>query len=207
MILTDLDLMMTQADNESPALHLREHSENVAKYSLLIFDNLPEYEKIQWKDTSRTQIYDAGMYHDIGKAFIVRFRIGLLEKTVFTEIDRFNVQEHVTAGVVLLQMLITNTSEITEANSKNYVLIRDACLYHHERTDGSGYLKTTHESIPKIGELVAVADSFSAGIEKRIYGNKKTWRQMLEELKVQPYNQIYVNALERGLNKLTSDQT
>ena len=193
--------MIAQADRDSESLNLKEHSTNVAKYSLLIFDNLPLYEKKLWDNVTRTQVYDAGMYHDIGKAFLVRFRAGLLDKKTFSALDKLNVQEHTTAGVVLLQMLTGDTKHIDDAYSDSYHLIRDACLYHHERIDGSGYLGIMHESIPRIGELVSVADCFSAGTEKRCYHDGKSWHDVIAELKEMPLSQIYVNALERGLLK------
>ncbi len=201
MIRQDLDLLILQADKECGSLNLKRHSENVARYSVLIFENLPDYEKKMWSGVDHAQIYDAGMFHDIGKAFMTKFRSGLLEKEKFDALDRFNIQEHVTAGVVILQALIGTKTDYLEADTESFRLILDACLYHHERTDGSGYLKTTHESIPRIGELVAVADCFSAGIEKRIYSDDKSKQEMLKELKEMPLNQVYVNALERGLNK------
>ena len=135
--------------------------------------------------------------------FLVRFRSGLLDKERFTALDKLTVQEHTTAGVVLLQMLVgENEEHFPEASTIRYRLLVDSCLYHHERTDGSGYLKLPHGAIPRIGELVAVADSFSAGTEVRCYSGCKDYEEVIWELKESAYNQVYVNALEKGLNKL-----
>lgn len=46
--------------------------------------------------------------------------------------------------------------------------VRDVILEHHERLDGSGYpQKIKGEAISRLGRLAAVADSFSAMIQKR----------------------------------------
>lgn len=194
----DLNTLITKADRESPGVNLLAHSRNVGTYSKFIFENLPDYERKEWGNTNASQVYNAGKYHDIGKVFIESFHKGMLDKLKFDDIDRFNVQEHITGGTVILQA-VASLNDITDINTSAYKMLMDACLYHHERTDGGGYLHVTGNSIPRIGSLVAVADCFSAGIEKRVYSDPKGMKEVLGELKELPLSQIYVNALEKAL--------
>lgn len=194
----DLDTLLQVAEKECPEMHIISHSKNVAHYSRLIFEYLPEYEKTNWNNITAKQVFDAGMYHDIGKVFISKYYPTMLGKKKFDSTDRFCIQEHVAGGMIVLQIL-ASLNDLSDINTLSYKLICDACLYHHERTDGSGYLKSSMENIPRIGLLVGVADCFSAGIEKRIYSDPKTAITVLNELKEQPLKQTYVNALERAL--------
>ncbi len=196
----DLDILIEIADRECPGMNLIVHSRNVGFYSRLIFEALPDYERKEWAGIKASQVYEAGKYHDIGKVFIAKFHPGMLDKVNFDSIDRFNVQEHITGGIVVLQ-IVTSINDITDIKTATYKLLMDACLYHHERTDGGGYLHAKGNGIPRIGSLVAVADCFSAGIEKRCYSDPKAMEEVLGELKESPLNQIYVNALEKGLMK------
>jgi hypothetical protein len=195
--------LMMIADNDAPLMNLVTHSENVRDYSVLIYRNLPEYERRLWIGIPEDAVADAGYYHDIGKAFLTRFYKGMMEKPKFDVIDRANIQEHVSCGVVLLQILVSQGNP-DDAWADRFRLIADACLFHHERTDGSGYLKASPCRVPPIGELVAVADCFSAGIEHRHYegGARKARKAVLSELKGMPLNLVYVAALERGLEML-----
>jgi len=209
--LTDLDTLISLADEKNPGLCLQVHSDNVRRYSKIIYDNLPDYEKVSWKIQEKDDkgiinemmipsefVEKAGYYHDIGKTIVVKFHKGMLEKEIFTEYDKVNIREHTSFGVICLQ-IIASTNSLTDIDTPLFKLMSEACLYHHERIDGSGYLKMEGWNIPKIGNLIAVADCYSAGIEKRVYAEAKETEIMLRELKCMPLNQTYVNALERGL--------
>ena len=51
---------------------------------------------------------------------------------------------------------------------------RDVALYHHERWDGKGYVKGLKgDQIPRIAQLVSVADVFDALVSLRSY--KPPW--------------------------------
>ena len=50
--------------------------------------------------------------------------------------------------------------------------MRQAVLEHHERLDGSGYPQRAKD-ISSFGRLTAVADAFSAMIQKRPYAEAK----------------------------------
>lgn len=196
----DLDNLIVLADKESPLMNLGKHSRNVAIYARRMFEHLPAYERRNWGDVTPEEIFVAGKYHDIGKAFLAKYRRGMLDKGRFDEHDRFNVQEHVTFGYALLHILEEeNNLEDRQFYERTYDLLGNAVMYHHERMDGSGYLGIRGEAIPRIGSFIAVADCFCAGIERRCYAEAKAYTDVLRELKVMPLNQLYVNALEMAL--------
>ena len=56
--------------------------------------------------------------------------------------------------------------------------------YHHERFDGKGYPKGLHaEEIPKVAQLIAVADTFDAMYSTRPYREQLPLKEVLKELK------------------------
>ena len=56
---------------------------------------------------------------------------------------------------------------LLDENGTEQAIIRDICLYHHERIDGSGYEGKT--DIPLYVQLVSVCDVFDALHSDRIY--------------------------------------
>ena len=59
--------------------------------------------------------------------------------------------------------------------------MRQACLEHHERLDGSGYPQHSKQISP-FGRLTAVADAFSAIVQKRPYAEAKEPAEAAREL-------------------------
>ena len=69
-------------------------------------------------------------------------------------------------------------------------LAEESARTHHERWDGSGYLRLQGETIPIVGRIVAVADVFDALISERPY--KKAWSRFdaIEEIQRQSGHQF-----------------
>lgn len=189
--LNDLNDIIVIAD-------IKEHSQNVAKYTLMIYQNLPLYEKSKY-NFAESHVYYAGYYHDIGKAMIIKCFPEMLNKEAFAQQDKTAIKEHTHFGAVLLYWFAS--AEDYSITEPLFSLLLDSCLYHHERYDGTGYLGLREEHIPFIGQIVAVADCYSAGIEKRVYSDAKESIDMIEELKEMPLNQVYVNVLDEALRK------
>ncbi|MDN5342644.1 MAG: hypothetical protein PWP28_1519 [Oceanotoga sp.] len=139
------------------------HSENVAKLAkkMAIEMNLPEKE-IQ-------KIYLAGLVHDIGKVLIkdeILNKPGKLTPEEFDEIKKHPLY----AYEVLNKM--TSMKEIAKI-----------VKHHHERCDGKGYpdgLKC--DQIPIYSKILSIVDTWDAMTSNRIYRNKLTKEQALEEL-------------------------
>lgn len=188
-LLSDLNGIVVFAD-------IREHSENVAKYATMIYDNLPK----KYHKYPRDFIYLSGYYHDIGKVMILRCFPDMLVKEQFDLFDKMTIKEHIHFGAILLYWFASRINLDYAITGDLFRCLLEATLYHHERQDGSGYLSLKEEHIPFIGQLIAVADSFSAGIESRVYSKPKEINSMLNELAKCPLNRHFVKALKKGIN-------
>ncbi|OGW64878.1 MAG: two-component system response regulator [Nitrospirae bacterium RIFCSPLOWO2_02_FULL_62_14] len=103
----------------------------------------------------------AAPLHDIGKIGIAD-RI-LLKPAKLTAEEFEAMKEHVTIG----------SKTLMGSRSPLLQLAETIALTHHERWDGSGYLKLKKEEIPLAGRIVSVADVFDALTHKRPY--KEAW--------------------------------
>ncbi len=187
-------------------VEVKEHSERVEKYSLLIFDNLlPEdIEAIKKKGVTRELVGICGRFHDIGKCFISEYYPDVLCTKFFGGFEREVMKQHTLMGSQLLLQAMLEENEPT-TNNHDFKCLFETCLYHHENLDGTGYYGRS--KIPRIAQLVAVADRFTAGIEKRLYHEPKAPSLVISELQIQDnqLNQSYVEALIRGINGSTTE--
>ncbi len=132
---------------------LAAHSMNTLAVGLwLFFAVRNEYRR---RDLDRAAL--SLLLHDIGMAKIPPF---ILTKPTPLKLDeKDKITPHPLLGAKILHKIGIAFEEM-----------RQATLEHHERLDGSGYpQKLKGEGISKFGRLVAVADSFSAMITKRIH--------------------------------------
>jgi len=139
------------------------HSRRVAKYCKLIATALGMSEK----DIS--DIYEAGILHDIGKIAIPD-KI-LLKPGALSDMEYSIMKKHVNIGCEVL------------SQSPLFEKISQIIKIHHERLDGSGYpdgLKG--DDINLSGNIIAVADSFDAMTTNRIYKARKSVSEALSEL-------------------------
>lgn len=99
----------------------------------------------------------AGLMHDLGKALMpmdVLNKPGKLSEAEFNIIKTHPVEGH--------RMLLTG-SDVDP-------LVLDVCLYHHEKTDGSGYPKgLKDEEISLFAKMGAVCDVYDAITSNRPY--------------------------------------
>jgi putative nucleotidyltransferase with HDIG domain len=102
----------------------------------------------------------AGLLHDLGKASIcpeILNKPGPLDDYEFAI-----MRTHSAKGWQMLQSM-----EIDPA-------VRDACLYHHEKIDGTGYPhQLAGESIPLLARMTAICDVYDAVTSNRPY--KRGW--------------------------------
>src|SRR3989338_2649164 len=148
------DLMLASISSLAKALDERDnypryHSENVAKYTVMIASSIglskEEIEKLRL----------AALLHDIGK-------IGIRDEILFkrdglTPAEYKIIQKHPEKSAAILQP-IPSLKDIIP-----YI------LYHHERYDGKG-LKGLHgENIPLGARILALADAYDALTTDRPY--------------------------------------
>jgi putative nucleotidyltransferase with HDIG domain len=144
-----------------------------------------------------TKLYEAAILHDIGK--IVTPDSVLLKPGKLTVREYDIIKEHVIVGESILH------------NIKFDQEIVDIVKYHHERCDGSGYpYGLTHDEIPIMARILAVADTFDAMTTNRIYKPRKSIKTSLEELQSLSgtlYDPVIVDQACRIFSDINIDMT
>jgi HD-GYP domain-containing protein (c-di-GMP phosphodiesterase class II) len=126
------------------------HSERVARASVELGRALGLH------DDELSDIYLAGLLHDIGK-------IGIRDEVLgkhgpLTPEETKHVEQHVVIGYRIL------------ADLRPIAHLLPGVLYHHERYDGKGYPEGLEgDGIPFLARILAVADSFDAMNTTRPY--------------------------------------
>lgn len=135
---------------EAKDLYTKGHSQRVAKYSVELA------RRMGYSDEQLDEIYYIGLLHDIGKIGVsdaVINKTGRLTDEEFAEIKK-----HPLIGYDILKSI----NEIPG--------ISIGAKLHHEKYDGTGYpdgLKG--ENIPKVAQIIAMADSYDAMTSTRSY--------------------------------------
>jgi hypothetical protein len=141
------------------------HSERVGKYSEIIARELG------WGDEQVEGIAVAGYLHDIGKLVVDRDIINSPAR-----IDAKNSSElnrHPAAGYEILRPI-----------NHPYADVPLTARYHHERPDGRGYPDGLRgEEIPLVARVVSLADSFDAMTTDRPYRRRRTFDEVVEDLR------------------------
>lgn len=143
------------------------HSENVARYAVLIA------KRLNFSKEACEAIYIGGLLHDIGKIGITE-RI-LTKPTRLTEKEFQHIKQHPIIGHNTLKKV----ASIAEMG------VLDMVLYHHEHFDGSGYPNGLKgNDIPIVARIMCVADSFDAMTTNRSYKKAMSLNQALNEIKI-----------------------
>jgi HD-GYP domain-containing protein (c-di-GMP phosphodiesterase class II) len=69
---------------------------------------------------------------------------------------------------------------------KYWQIFKEAALYHHENTDGSGYKGLMGPDIPQIARLIHVAESYISLISRRNYKQIMDKETAIQELESKP---------------------
>jgi hypothetical protein len=135
------------------------HSERVARIAVRLA------EALGMPPQQRSDLYLAGLLHDIGKIGIDDL---VLKKCGPLTPDEYrSIQAHVEIGVTILKDL------------KKLHHILPGVRHHHESLDGSGYPDhLSGEQIPLEARILAVADSFDAMSSNRPYRKRLTPMQI-----------------------------
>jgi HD-GYP domain-containing protein (c-di-GMP phosphodiesterase class II) len=141
------------------------HSERVARIAVELGREL------QLDDMDLSDIYLAGLLHDIGK---IGVRDSVLSKPGKLTPEEFeHIKQHVTIGHSIL------------ADLQPIRNLLPGVLYHHERYDGTGYPEGLKgEQIPQLARILAVADSYDAMSTSRPYRQALS-PQRVEEILIQ----------------------
>lgn len=141
-----------------------QHSERVAEYSVLIA------KRLGWEDERCENLRKIALLHDIGK-------IGIPD-SVLNKPSRLTDEEY-----AIMKTHVTKGAEIL----KDFTIVdhvADGVCYHHERYDGTGYVKGLKgEEIPINARIIGIADAFDAMTSNRVYRKHLDMDYVMEELK------------------------
>ncbi len=139
------------------------HSEEVVYYSILIG------KRLGFNDEQIKILENAAYLHDLGK---VGIKDQILLKPGRLKEDEFEIiKKHPLITFKIIEPLKLKREEI------------EACLFHHEKIDGSGYpYGLNGEKIPIYAKIIAVADAYSAMTSERPYREKMSKEEAIQEL-------------------------
>ncbi|MGB3365879.1 MAG: HD domain-containing phosphohydrolase [Acidaminobacteraceae bacterium] len=139
------------------------HSIRVSKFAVLIG------KKLKMNELEIEELEIAGILHDIGKIGVddtILTKPGLLSDDEYMEI-----RKHPEVGARIIEPI-----ELSES-------IVEGVLYHHITYDGKGYPTTDNINIKtKIPYIIGVADALDAMTSNRLYSQKKTITEAIDEL-------------------------
>jgi len=140
------------------------HSNNVS----MLAAELAKEAKLEEKDIEIVR--NAGLLHDIGKVGIPE---SVLSKPGFLTEEEMNVMKtHVVQSINIIKHI------------PNLLDTVPVIVSHHERFDGKGYPRGIKgESIPLLGRVICIADSFDAMTTDRPYRKGLSLEQSIDELK------------------------
>lgn len=139
------------------------HSERVALYSLTIAEEL----RLPWKDKEDLKL--AATLHDIGKIGVPE---SILKKPGRLNAEEYNEMKlHPVKGARIMEHI------------DQLQLIIPGMRHHHERYNGKGYPDgLTGKSIPLMGRIIAVADTYDALTSARPYREASTPERACREI-------------------------
>ena len=149
-------------------------------------------EEFKLSGLSVMEITIAAICHDVGKAYVPKC---ILEKPGKLTDKEFELMKmHTLYGS---ELLLKYTDKAMQAAA-------EVALNHHERYDGSGYMKKTRDEVSFAARIVAVADVYAALIEDRVY--RPAWSKIdalfyIKENAGKQFDPCVVTALLAVINK------
>ncbi len=140
------------------------HSFRVAAYTKMIAG------KIGCSDEEIEQYYNIALLHDLGKIGIPD---KILNKPEALDDEEYKIMKtHAQKGLEILSDFEKIEPELAYGAG-----------YHHERYDGKGYPKGLKgDEIPKVAQIIAVADTFDAMYSTRPYRKQLPLETVMEEI-------------------------
>lgn len=168
------------------------HSERVGKYSEMIA------REMGWGEEEVEGMAIAGYLHDVGKLVVERDIINAPYKIDAKQSSELN--RHPVAGFDILSPI-----------HHPYADIPLMAKYHHERMDGRGYPDgLTDLQIPIGAKIVTLADSFDAMTTDRPYKTRRTFAEVIIDLRQNTgpqFDPVVVQAFCRALLKELNGET
>ena len=139
------------------------HSFRVAKYTEMLAKELG------FDDETVEKYHNIALMHDIGKVGIPDSVLNKPGK--LTEEEYELIKSHTVRGYDVLK----NISIMPE--------IATGAQFHHERPDGKGYLHLKEGEIPRVAQIIAVADCFDAMYSNRPYRPRMNFEKAVSIIK------------------------
>lgn len=147
---------------------------------------------MKFKEDQIKQLGTAGLLHDIGKIFIDDSILNKPGKLTDDEYEE--MKKHSILGFDLL-------------NRQGWVdpMVANAVLYHHERTDGSGYPRGIRNYDDNVyAAIIAVCDMFDAITSNRVYSKKRSPFTAADILWEESFGKLDPTITELFYSKITS---
>lgn len=168
--------------------YTRGHSERVAGYAVAIAAAM------QLPQKDKTSIETAALLHDIGKIGIPDRILGKVE--TLTEKEFMVIKMHPYTGGQIIQPIEMLTD------------VMPLVVAHHERFDGTGYLKGAKgKEIPLGSRIISVADAFEAMTSERPHRSALDVKKATEELQEKAGTQFDPEVVDVFLRVLKSQKT
>jgi hypothetical protein len=168
------------------------HSERVGKYSEIIA------REMGWGEEEVEGMAIAGYLHDVGKLVVERDIINAPYRIDAKQSSELN--RHPGAGFDILSPIHHPFADIPLM-----------AKYHHERLDGRGYPDgLTDLQIPLGAKIVSLADSFDAMTTDRPYKTRRTFDEVIHDLRRNTgtqFDPVVVSAFCRALLKELTGET
>lgn len=176
------------------AIALRDSDTNEHNYRVTLY-SIKFAQTIGLDDESIKTLIKGAFLHDVGK---IGISDNILLKNTHLNEEEFEImRSHVIKGV----KLVSKNSWLEDA--------KDVILYHHEKYDGSGYLKGLKgEQIPINARIFAIADVFDALTSKRPYKEPFSYektKSMMQELSGKHFDPILLDTFFNIVPELYND--
>lgn len=124
--------------------------------------------RLGWDEKAIEDLYYIALLHDIGNIAIEE---SILNKaSELTEEEFEQIKRHIVVGGEMVKNIRTPQG------------VGDVVRYHHERYDGTGYLRIRGEDIPLVARIVSIADAYTAMTSDRAFRKKMSPEEVREEL-------------------------
>lgn len=167
------------------------HSIRVKSLTKAVLDHLIKTGKADYTQSEINCILEGALLHDVGKIYVRNYV--LTKKACLTDAEKTDIAVHTQKGA----------EEICkELDGEGREIIRNICLYHHERIDGGGYYGKT--DIPLYVQVVATCDAFDALTSDRIYKAAmppEVAVAMIEEQKCGAFSAVLVDSLKKAVRR------
>ena len=180
-----LQELMDELKDTSPETYY--HSIHVKSYVYKMIKDTNQEGLTDYSAGEIEVICKGALLHDIGKLFVRNYV--LTKDTRLTKLEREAITDHTCLGFDAVE------SSLTE---REYDIVRNICLYHHERFDGKGYEKKS--GLPMYVDIVAICDAYDALTSNRVYRdalNKEEAIKLIESGECGAFREELVKHLKR----------